>query len=295
MTKYIRSNQNNEQFKIFNINKNTAENRNDLPFFEVQQDNSNITLESHNTSLINNFPIFKSEEKKNINNETDIEISQTIVEQLFYVEKIANLNNSLKKRFKIIKRKRGREKLKHAKLNEQENERIHDKNASDNLLIKIQVNYFTFIIKFLNEVLKILNYKQRFSQLAYPFKRNVKKVFVNSLKTKTIGEIICNKISNKYKNDHYDNKFIYEQLKEDKILNKIFSENYLFFFKKIYFKSERTVNLREYGLNKKIILSNKVKMYKDLLKDKECEYKKNIIKCVNHHFFPNSLFKVEYI
>ena len=47
------------------------------------------------------------------------------------------------------------------------------------------------------------------------------------------------------------------------------SQNYLNLFKTIYYKSERNINLENYGLNININLpKNKVKMYKDLLEKK---------------------------
>ena len=293
MTSSIRSNQNKDEFEILNINGITKGNEKDIPSFEDQHEDINITLESNQNSLINNLPIFELEEKGNLNNETEEEIGPTIIEQLFYIKSNNNVNKSLKKRFKISKKKRGREKHKQVKINEYENEKIHDKNASDNLLRKIQVHYISFIVQFLNEILENLNYQQRFLKLCYLFKRNIKKVFVNSLKAKTIGDIICNPISKKYKENLNYNIYIYEQVKEDKVLKKIFSENYSLFFRKIYFKSRSIINLREYGLNKTIILSDNVKMYKDLVNNKEYMYKRNINNCVNHHFFPNSIFNIE--
>ena len=154
----------------------------------------------------------------------------------------------------------------------------------------------TFIVQFLNEILAFLNFRERFLKLNYEFKSNVKKEFVKSLKTKTIGDIICTQISNKYKKDlyyKYYNRNIYEQTKWNKVLNKIYSQNYLLFFRKIYFKSESKINLNEFGLNKEIILSDKAQMYKDLVEEEEYFYKKNIINCVNHHFFPGTLFTTE--
>ena len=93
--------------------------------------------------------------------------------------------------------------------------------------------------------------------------------------------------------DQNINENIYEQTKWNKILNKIFSENYLLFFRKIYFKSERIINLKEYGLNQKLILSEKAKMYKDLIENKDYVYKRNLKDCVNRHFFSDSLFTTE--
>ena len=295
MIRSIRFNQNKDEFEILNIKGSSKENENDIPFFEAQDENENIniTLESNNNLLNNIFPIFEPEEKGNLNNEIEEEIGPTITEQLFFIKNTINANKSLKKRFKITKKKRGREKLKQVKIKTYENEKVHDKNTSDNLLRKIQVHYISFIVKFLNEILQILNYKQRFLKLCYRFKRNIKKGFVNSLKVKSIGDIICNPISKQYKKDLNYNMYIFEQVKEDKVLKKIFSENYTSFFRKIYFKSRSIINLREYGLNKAIILPDKIKMYKDLLKNEEYTYKRNMNNCINHHFFPNSIFNIE--
>ena len=149
-------------------------------------------------------------------------------------------------------------------------------------------------MQFLNEILKFLNFKERFLRLSYEFKSNINKTFFNSLKTKTIRDIICTQISVKYKKVAQNtNENIYEQIKWNKILNKIFSENYLLFFRKIYFKSERIINLKEYGLNQKLILSEKAQMYKDLIENEDYVYKRNLKDCVNRHFFSDSLFITE--
>ena len=78
-------------------------------------------------------------------------------------------------------------------------------------------------------------------------------------------------------------------------MNKILSENYLKLFKKFYYKSNRIINLKDYGLDKNIILSKDVKMYKDLLKDNENfneykEYHKKLNECVIQHFLPDLIF-----
>ena len=48
--------------------------------------------------------------------------------------------------------------------------------------------------------------------------------------------------------------------------SKIFSENYLLLFKKYYYKNAKVINLREYGENKIIFLSNEVKTFNNVLK-----------------------------
>ena len=213
-------------------------------------------------------------------------------------ERISNEENSvlaeMRQKFFVENKKRGRKYKKEGK-------KIHDKNIIDNLLRKVQVHYLSFIIKFLNTILLILNKKNiRFKKLDYKFKQNVRKDFVDILKKSNIGEIISSKISGKYKKEKNDNfnENLLKKYKEDRILNKIFSENYLILFRKIYYKSQKKINLKEYGLDigEGIKLSDDVKMYKDLLKDKKGnelneEYKSNLNKCIFQHFFSNSFFK----
>ena len=215
-----------------------------------------------------------------------------IEKKLYYID---NSENKQKKKLKFdieefSQKKRGR----HS--NKNDCEKIHDRNSADNIMRKIQAHYLSFIISFLNDILESLNYEQKFFKLDYEFKRNVKKDFVESLKGKTLGEIVCNKISVKYKHkDVNSNDIIYNEIKENEILKNILSENYVSFFKKIYYKSNKKINLKEYGLKKNIILSNKVKMFKDLLKkngilNSNNEFKKNINDCLVQNFLTNSIF-----
>ena len=128
----------------------------------------------------------------------------------------------------------------------------------------------------------------------YKFTKIVNKKFVKELKSKTIGEIIRNIISDKYrKYESNKNKEIYEIVKKNEVLNNILSENYLKLFKKVYFKSKKKLNLKEYGLDIDIILSKDVKMYENLLKkdkDGNKEYEKELNKCAIRNFMPNSIF-----
>ena len=298
-----RPNQNNELDKISNIIGNTPGLRKEdnIPYI-LSSENNTFHLESNNTSFYLNLPIFRHPEERNKNNTIKDEKSPTENKELYLIENLKNIGASPKKPFTTLtKKRRGRSKQerKQKEINVKDNEdndyiKIHDKHTADNLLKKIQVHYLTFIVRFLNEIFKFVNLKQRFRNLAYEFKSNVNKEFVNSLKTKTIGDIISTQISIKYKKVALNiNKNIYEQTKFDTILNKIFSENYLLFFRKVYFKSERIINLKEYGLNQKLILSEKAKMYKDLIENKDYVYKRYLKDCVNRHFFSNSLFTTE--
>ena len=222
-------------------------------------------------------------EEKKIDNQKQIE--STPKKSIF---KINVSSPSLNESTLLTKKRRGRQ-------TSNKNGKAHDKNSTDNLLRKIQVHYMTFIICFINEILNQLNYQQTFLKLDYEYKKNVSKKFSDLLKNKNLSDIICNKISNKYKKEDINkNKIIYEKIKDDLIFKNLFKENYLEFFKNIYYKSVNKINLIKYGLNKEIILpKNKVKMFKDLIEEKTEEdedYIKNLHLCVAQNYLPKNTF-----
>ena len=155
-------------------------------------------------------------------------------------------------------------------------------------------------MSYLNGILENFGYNEKFQKLDYKFKKYIKKEFIASLKEKTIGDIISNKISSKYKYKKEDaNEKLCDKLKkENKILNNILSQNYLVLFQKVYYKNINEINLKDFGLeeDKYIILSDKVKMYKDLLfKNKESFlYVKRINKCIKEYFYPKLIFVLKY-
>ena len=248
------------------------------------------------TSFGNEFPLISSEPSiHSLDKESDED-----KKRFFFDNSSANLSNINEEKDNSdnivnqpLRKKRGRPKKKY--LNE--NDKIHDKNSSDNIFRKIQVHYMSFIVLFLNEVLQNLNIEKQFYKIDYEFKKNVNKKFVNSLKRKTIGDIISTKVSSKYRylNESINEK-ICEEIKKNEVIKKILAQNYLNFFKKIYYQSNKYINLKEYGLNRDIILSEKVKMYNDLLTSIETfdiEYKKKIDECICNNFLNNNLFLLE--
>ena len=162
----------------------------------------------------------------------------------------------------------------------------HNKYYSDNVLRKIQVHFISFIIKFINLVLLELGYREKFLNINYSFKTNVNKKNIVKLKISNIGYILSQKISTKYKKYAERNKVIYETLKNNPILNNIFSYNYKDFFKDFYYNKESSLNLNKFGLN--INLKNKygkeIKMYNDLKEENNRDplYIKRLEECVNN-------------
>ena len=85
---------------------------------------------------------------------------------------------------------------------------------------------------------------------------------------------------------------MYKKLEKDEIIKNILNENYLTLFRKIYYKSERNLNLKEYGKDVVISLSEKVEMYKDIKKPDE-EYINSLNKYVKKMYFSTNKFIIE--
>ena len=232
---------------------------------------------SLNSNYTQNFPLSGIIKKESLDeNNMGNEINNNLIKDNNREKK------EITKRFKIKNIKRGKKKIK-------DNKRTHNSDSLDNLFIKIRVHYLSFIISYINNILKELNYNLKFYKLNYKFKKISKKDKIKSLEDKTIGEIICNDISNKYKFKTINyNKLLYKNIENNEVLNKILSENYLQLFQKIYFRNKRKINLIEYGLDKTINLSNEVKMYNDLLLKeggKSRGFKRNMSICIKKILF----------
>ena len=279
-------------FFDIDIQKSTNEIMNEDNNFQIIESNEESDeFLAYYYSLLNKSIYFKEEEKKK---QTKEEVSGKDAKNP-KIKFVVKENNEPKFKLTKNKRKRGRFK-KGTILVKKNNKRIHDRNQSDNLLRKIQVHYLSFIILFLNDILKSLNYEYRFNKLDYKFKKNIKKEYIESLKKKTVGEIICNKISKKYTHQEEDsNKLLKEKLKEINVFKNIFDLNYLVLMK-IYFKSNRIVNLKEYGIDKTIVLTNKVKMFNDLLTKLENDEKQKgkIKESILQNFKAESIFSIIY-
>ena len=209
-----------------------------------------------------------------------------IIPFLFVVSKVESED--------FIRKKRGRKAVVNEDENENENQpkKNHDKFDTYNILTKIQVNYITFIVLFLNCILDFFNYdkNERFKQIAYKVKQVVNQNHFNDLKSKKLHEIICMKISPKNKKivtqDAEYNKNLYIKLQSNPIINRILNENYLYFFQNIYYKSEKIINLKHYGCDTNITLSNKIVMFNDKIKSfKDKDYIVAVQKCVKDNYF----------
>ena len=181
-------------------------------------------------------------------------------------------------------------KTKRMKSEEKEKEiKCHDRYKTDNMLRKINGHYISFIIDYVNTILDILEFKEQFKIIDYKYKTTINKKYFTLLKNKNIEEILNQNISPKLSNQpKYHNKNIFEKLRHNPIISKLFSQNYLYLFNSVYYKSERNINLNNYGLDVNILLPKKVKMYRDLLEkgdnNQSPEYLKKLNKFVKKKF-----------
>lgn len=171
-------------------------------------------------------------------------------------------------------------------------ERKHDKNAKDNILRKIQANYIKFLENLLNQInIELLqNYESKediqFFPLNCKMKKKINKVYFDLLKKQTLGDIFKDNVSPKFKNYEKLNIKVYNQITDkSEIIKTILDKTYLEFFD-VYYLNKKTINLSKYGLNRTIILSSNIELYKDLLKKNtsDIEYQKKIEKCIKTEF-----------
>ena len=148
-------------------------------------------------------------------------------------------------------------------------EKAHTKDASDNILRKIQVHYLSFVVSFMNALLKKSEYSYKFIGIDYNIKKVISKKNFLLFKKKNIGEILCHKASPKFRTKNEENNFIiYEKVKENKDVNYFLSQNFMKLFKDIYLKNKRSIN--ENGII--FDLPEKVETFDDFLNKQKRKY-----------------------
>ena len=141
--------------------------------------------------------------------------------------------------------------------------RKHDKYEDGNVLTKIQVHYFKFLINYINDMIKkYIPNRKKFKQISYAIKKNINRENIKELKATQIKVILQKEISLKGQNDKNYNKNIYDKINKlienDSTLNwinDIFEMNYLEFLKKFYIDNNE----------KDITISKETKSFNDLL------------------------------
>ena len=95
--------------------------------------------------------------------------------------------------------------------------------------------------------------------------------------------------------DKNANSNLYEYLKINEVLAKIFDMNYMTFFETYYMKNAKTADLRIFGIEKEISLSKKTETFHEFLeeeksKSKDEEYIRKIMKSLNKNYLKEKKF-----
>lgn len=223
--------------------------------------------ESPENQILENNNQNNSTSSNNKNNSKN-EATSAKYRKLFFFPK----NNGKPVRF--MGKKRGKKKSNFDSIHK------HDKMAKDNIIRKLQVHYISFLINFVNFIITKLfpgdfrNYKQLkfaddylFKKLNHQQIRIVNKSFLSLLKSKTIGEILCNSISPIYRRHKLESNYeVYDRVvKELPEMKKILNLNYLDLFEDIYHKNNRLIDLSKYGINMYVRINDEVQLFEDIV------------------------------
>ena len=153
----------------------------------------------------------------------------------------------------------------------------------------------SFILSVVNELLNHLeDCPFKFIDIDYKNKKALNKKKFPSLKTQSIGKILCQEVSSKFRKQSKQNLFknntIFKQVSKNKIVNDFLSQKYIELFKDYYFSNKR--NFNENGVN--FQFSEKVKTFENLLSkiekyDDKDEYKRKIYEVIQKYYFTSIL------
>ena len=252
---------------IYNINLPKLFFSNPFNNVKDQQKLSLETFENNNIEKDTSSLILSSSSK--------IEKQKNKPKSLFVVNEILNQDKTKEENENIfhctlLTNKRGRKQI------NQSNKKIHSALDDDNILRKIQVHYISFIINFINDIIRVF-IKTRivpyFKNIDYKLKKIVNHKYFQNLKSLKIADILQMTPSPKMKNhDSSVNKNIYSKVCNlCPFMINFLDIDFIKFFKEYYFNSNKN-----FTVNGKIIpLSEKTKNFDDLIK-KNYAYKEKI-------------------
>ena len=146
-------------------------------------------------------------------------------------------------------KKRGRKCEKSEKDKANNSSKLPRKFDRDDMTIKNQVHYFNFIPEFFNFELENYGINGKFKKIDYQLKKKCNFNYFNELNGKKLYEILIMKESSRYKNsgENYNAK-LYERIKDIPVIKNILNENYLTFFRSVYYPSGREINLKKLAI-----------------------------------------------
>ena len=193
---------------------------------------------------------------------------------------------------KLLGNKTGRKPKDENKNKKQNNKQFSRKYDIDDIMIKNQVSSINYCTDFTNCVLKKFAIDDKFLPIDHKIKKLATFDNFYSLKQKTIGDIIKLKRSEKYKNAEIKhNQNLYDKIvKNFPVIKNLFSENYITFFQKYYYKGEKIISLKDYGCNDFLTLSDGIISHQDKIRSfKEPKYVETYENYVRDLYFKNKI------
>jgi hypothetical protein len=168
-------------------------------------------------------------------------------------------NDGIQKNSTVLRTKRGRKEKKC-------NKKIHQAYDDDNILRKIQVHFLSFIINYVNDILRTFGNNKKvpyFRNIDYEIKKTVNHKYVEKLKSLCIAELLQLRVSPKMKNhDDSVNKNIYQTvITSFPFMYGFLQQSYLSLFKEYFYNKNKI-----FFVNGKLIsLSIKTRTFNDLI------------------------------
>ena len=163
----------------------------------------------------------------------------------------------------------------------------HKSNSSDNILSKIQVHFFSFIIDIVNDALFTEFHEKKtnnFKGINYKIKTKFNFLLFEKYKKYSIKDILKLEVSPKFKcfQIDYNNQLLEKVSNLSNWLDKFFNMNYLKLFN-YYYNNRKPLNVILFE-GKEIKLSKKTKSFYNLL-EKNKSIEKELIRDAESHYF----------
>lgn len=166
------------------------------------------------------------------------------------------------------------------------NSKVHLASDYDNILTKVQVHFLSFIINFMNDILRTfipnINKDSLFKNIDYRIKKTINHASIKKIQTKNILEILRFDISPKYKLFHKStNSIIADKICEKlPFMEEILKKNYLDFFNEYYYAPSD----KNYCIDGRTIkVTEKTEIFSELLK-RNLSYKDRIKNVIMYYF-----------
>ena len=269
-------------YPVTNLEKvNLPEEDFDKRLYYIDDNQNQLEEKSNESSII--------KERKDTKESTNNQITPVVSEKDSN-KKVSNI--FLVENKKLLGNKTGRKPKDENKNKKQNNKQFSRKYDMDDIMIKNQVSSINYCTDFTNCVLKKFAIDDKFLPIDHKLKKLATFDNFYSLKQKTIGDIIKLKRSEKYKNaEKKHNENLYEKIvKNFPVIKNLFSENYITFFQKYYYKGEKIISLKDYGCNDFLTLSDGIISHQDKIRSfKEPKYVETYENYVRDLYFKNKI------